>query len=158
MAISKARRSVAAKKAARTRKINQKSTKGKKAAADATYTIRTKGSSEDFTLKKSVFSWLSKKSKDKYLCVCCQHYFEPHFLTIDHKFGRNEIPRKNRVGDKELKKIDYSAKRGGKSLRSWLDKHNRKPIIIQHFQVLCFNCNVAKFLYRKCPHKRKRNR
>ena len=153
-----AQRSAAAKKAAQTRKKNKKQKDRVKAAGKAISTIETKGSREDFPLKKSVFSWLSKKSKDKYRCACCKHYFEPHFLTIDHKFGRNEIPRKNRVGDKELKKIDYSAKRGGKSLRSWLDKHGRKPIIIQHFQVLCFNCNVAKFLYRKCPHKRKRNR
>ena len=146
----------AAKKAAKTRKQNSAKNARRAAAAKAIKTIETSGSSEEFILKKLVFASLSTKSHGKYKCKCCQNYFEPHFLTIDHKFGKNQIPRKNRVGDKELKKIDYSAKRGGKSLRSWLDKHGRKPIIIQHFQVLCFNCNVAKFLYRKCPHKRNR--
>ena len=149
-------RSAAAKKAAQTRKKNKKQKDRVKAAGKAISTIETKGSREDFPLKKSVFSWLSKKSKDKYRCACCKHYFEPHFLTVDHKFGRKKIPRTKFLGDKKLKEIKYSEKRTGRSLRSWLEKWKGKRVIYQHFQVLCFNCNSAKFLYKTCPHQRKR--
>ena len=65
-----AQRSAAAKKAVQTRKKNKKQKDRVKAAGKAISTIETKGSREDFPLKKSVFSWLSKKSKDKYRCAC----------------------------------------------------------------------------------------
>ena len=111
--------------------------------------IKKFGSTEDFTIKKEVMNELSKASKDKFLCQCCKKYFLPHFLTIDHISGRKEI-----VADKELRKLGYLESRSGKQLLSWIRKHLENKIIYKHFQVLCFNCNVAKFLYKTCPHQR----
>jgi len=146
---TKRARSNAAKKAAKTRKQNSAKNARRAAAAKAIKTIETSGSSEEFILKKLVFASLSTKSHGKYKCKCCQNYFEPHFLAIDHIRGRKKISK-----IKALKDINYSEKRGGKALRSWINKYSDKKIIHQHFQVLCFNCNVAKFLYKTCPHQR----
>ena len=66
-------------------------------------------------------------------CVCCGET-EFKFLAIDHIKGG---------GRKHLKEIG-----GASSLIYWLKK-NGYP---KGFQILCYNCNMAKGLYGKCPH------
>ena len=149
MTISKDKRNAAAKKAANTRrqnKINQNRRKGARKAIDK---IKKFGSKENFTLKFDVGKKLSKKRGDKLQCQCCLVYFKPHFIAIDHKFGRHEIADIN-----SLQKINYREDRSGKDLSKWVLRHIEKHIIHVHFQILCHNCNTAKFLYKKCPHQR----
>ena len=122
----------------------------KESANKAIATIKKHGSSEDFTIKKVVFRKLSKYSKDKFQCNCCKKFFLPHFLAIDHIHGRKEISK-----DKELLKIGYKESRNAKVLAKWISKHFENDIIYEHFQILCHNCNVAKFLYKTCPHQKK---
>ena len=121
-------------------------------AKKAAKTIKTKGSSEDFSIKIEVMRKFTKYSKDKLTCKCCKENFQPHFLTMDHIFGRKEISK-----IKELKKIDYNENRSADRLLRWINKHfdKNKKIIFTHFQPLCWNCNTAKGLYKTCPHQRK---
>lgn len=70
-------------------------------------------------------------------CACCgTDTFD--LLSIDHLNGGGEAHRKE-VG-------------GGTRLYRWL----RKSGYPQEFQVLCFNCNLAKGFYGSCPHTRSR--
>ena len=68
-------------------------------------------------------------------CACCgeEHH---QFLTIDHINGGGNAHRK-------MLKV-----RGGYGMYSWL-KRNGMP---HGFQVLCFNCNMAKGHFGECPH------
>lgn len=78
-----------------------------------------------------------KKIIEKYgsKCVCCgESQYE--FLNIDHKNNDGAIHRK---------------KMGGSSkIISWIIKNNYPD----DFQILCFNCNLAKSIYGQCPHKK----
>ena len=78
-----------------------------------------------------------------YECACC-HVSEISFLTIDHINGG---------GNKHREELAPTAKRwgggGGDKLYRWMKK-NSYPA---GFQVLCFNCNFAKWRLGKCPHK-----
>lgn len=67
-------------------------------------------------------------------CACCgiRNY---EFLSIDHI---------NNDGAKHRKKVPSS------QLYQWL-RLNKYP---EGFQVLCFNCNLAKGFYGMCPHKK----
>jgi hypothetical protein len=66
-------------------------------------------------------------------CLCCgETTFE--FLVIDHVNGGGNQHRKT------LKT---------RSIGEWL-KANNYP---EGFQTLCHNCNMAKSIYGKCPHK-----
>ena len=152
---TKAKRSAAAKKAARTRKRNAKAEAKKRKSRSSGNKVARKiekyGSKEDFTLKIKVMGKFTKKKNGKLLCRCCKQYLEPHFLNMDHKIGR-----KNSTKDQKLKKINYNEGRSGKSLLNWLDSNiGSKTLLNQHFQVLCWNCNTTKWLYKKCPHQRK---
>ena len=118
-----------------------------KPADRAIATIEKYGSSEDFTIKEITMRKMTKVSKNKFMCQCCKDYFLPHFLDIDHIFGRKKITK-----DKELQKINYLESRSSKRLASWINKHLDNKIIFKHFQILCHNCNRAKFLYKTCPH------
>ena len=149
MAISKARRSAAAKKAARTRKKNKINQNRRERSRKSINKIKTFGSKENFTAKFEVGKRLSKKRGNTLQCQCCLVYFKPHFIAIDHKFGRHEI-----TDIKSLQKINYREDRSGKDLSTWVLTHIEKPIIHRHFQILCHNCNTAKFLYKTCPHQR----
>ena len=122
------------------------------AAKKAIERIKTMGSSEDFTLKKSVLKSFTKHKNDEFVCKCCKKYFLPHFLDVDHINGKTEIS-----SNKQLQIINYKQGRSGKTLLSWIKKHIDKKIIRKHFQILCHNCNRAKFLYKTCPHERKRS-
>jgi hypothetical protein len=75
---------------------------------------------------------MSHYSKGKPKCACCGEN-ELKFLCIDHKEGIQGRKRR------------YS----GCPFYFWL-KNNGYP---KGFQVLCFNCNMAKGMYGKCPHK-----
>ena len=65
-------------------------------------------------------------------CACCGEKTQ-EFLTVDHMNGG---------GGKHRKQI-----KGG-TIYSWL-KRNNYP---EGFQILCFNCNQAKYIYGVCPH------
>ncbi len=77
---------------------------------------------------------LKREVMDKYggKCKCCGEK-ELVFLTIDHINGG---------GNKHRKII-------GKNIYVWLKKNNYP----KGFQVLCWNCNAAKHILGKCPHK-----
>ena len=113
--------------------------KRKKAAEKAKATRHKTGghSKKTQALKYEVFSHYSK-GKPK--CACCREDASLDFLTIDHIKGRKL--GKNKVDN-----------RRGSSLYSYL-KRNDYP---KGYQVLCWNCNAAKFVYLVCPHKRKRH-
>lgn len=68
-------------------------------------------------------------------CRCCRET-EPVFLTIDHVNGG---------GNKHRREIGQ----GGTALHRWL-KRNGFP---DGFQILCWNCNFAKHVRSRCPHK-----
>lgn len=67
-------------------------------------------------------------------CACCGETKES-FLTIEHKKG-NGKKHKKEVGS-------------GRSFYKWL-RDNNYPI---DFEILCFNCNTASYIFGKCPHK-----
>lgn len=85
-------------------------------------------------------------SKNIPKCVCCK-VSGNEFLAIDHIEGRVKMD-----SNSKLKKLGYSSKLKSKKLLVWL-KNNDFP---EGFQVLCHNCNTAKFQLGKCPHERKR--
>lgn len=66
------------------------------------------------------------------VCACCGEH-ERKFLTIDHANNDGAEHRK------ELK---------GMALDRWLVNNDFPP----GFQLLCWNCNMAKALYGECPH------
>lgn len=70
-------------------------------------------------------------SNGKIKCACCNEG-EIKFLGIDHINGG---------GTKHRKSIKTN-------IYSWLKKNNFPT----GFQVLCYNCNLAKGFYGKCPH------
>lgn len=81
-------------------------------------------------LRKRVFEHYGAK------CTCCgESTFE--FLSIDHT---------NNDGAKHRKVI-------GNSIYRWLIKHNFPK---EGFQILCFNCNMAKEFFGICPHKKEK--
>ncbi len=125
----------AALKAWRTRKSTQY--KRKKAGIKGKETRKKTGghSQKNQELKYIVFSHYSK-GKPK--CACCGEDASLDFLTMDHIKGRKT--GKNTVDN-----------RRGIALYSYLKK-NEYPA---GYQVLCWNCNAARFVYLICPHKRK---
>jgi len=73
------------------------------------------------------------------VCQCCgESIYE--FLCIDHI---------NNDGNKHRKIIGTS----GAAIYRWLEK-NDYP---EGFQVLCYNCNMAKSHYGRCPHEEGRS-
>lgn len=73
-------------------------------------------------------------------CSCCGERIT-EFLTIDHINDKGKQHRKS-IGS-------YS-----KNFYRWL-KLNNYP---DGYQVLCYNCNIAKSLYGECPHRKEINR
>jgi len=112
----------------------------KKNAAKAKRTRHRTGGHTEKTqdLKYEVFSYYSK-GKPK--CACCGENKSLDFLCMDHINGRK----------KGNGKIDG---RRGSSLYSYL----RREDYPNGYQVLCWNCNAAKFVYLICPHKRRRRK
>ena len=71
-------------------------------------------------------------------CACCKEK-GVKFLSIDHI---------NNDGNIQRKKQGHG---GGDHTYRWIVKNN----FPKGFQVLCYNCNQAKGIYGKCPHKEK---
>ena len=82
---------------------------------------------------------LAQYSNGKFKCACCS---EPRieFLAIDHI---------NEDGAKHRKEVGVT-----RAIFNWLKK-NKYP---KGFQVLCYNCNMAKSFYGECPHVEERRR
>ena len=59
------------------------------------------------------------------------------FLTLDHIEGR--------------KKMGHSKLLAGYKLQRWARENDYPPTL----QVLCYNCNMAKGLFGRCPHQTK---
>jgi hypothetical protein len=72
-------------------------------------------------------------------CACCGEH-RPNFLTIDHVRGDGAAHRAE-IGL-------------GKAIYGWLRKNNYPQD--GRFQVLCFNCNLAKGFFVECPHEAER--
>lgn len=68
-------------------------------------------------------------------CVCCEEAIK-EFLCFDHI---------NNDGHKHRKEM------ADRSIAPWLRRNNYPKNIVQ---VLCHNCNIAKGVYGKCPHKK----
>lgn len=77
---------------------------------------------------------MEKYGYDGIRCSCCGED-EYNFLTIDHIYGQIGIPQKD--------------KKAGQNLYHYLKKN---PLSDQ-FQILCYNCNLAKGARGECPHK-----
>jgi len=71
-------------------------------------------------------------------CSCCGESTK-EFLTIDHINNDGANHRRE------------NGLRGGGAVHRWLINHN----FPEDFQILCFNCNCAKYIYKICPHKKK---
>ena len=69
-------------------------------------------------------------------CACCGEN-RPEFLAIDHINNDGATHRRET---------------GRVNIHVWLVRHGFPP----GFQVLCRNCNRAKFVYGVCPHERER--
>jgi len=72
-------------------------------------------------------------------CACCGER-EIRFLTIDHI---------NNDGAEHRKTANVG---GGQQIIGWLIKND----FPEGFQILCYNCNMAKGHYGECPHKEKK--
>jgi len=83
--------------------------------------------------KQKVFSHYSNGSLK---CACCG-VKGLEFLTVDHIYGRDNLPE----DEKDL----Y-----GKDLYRWLSLND----FPSGFQILCWNCNFAKHNLGKCPHEK----
>jgi hypothetical protein len=81
---------------------------------------------------------ISHYSEGQNICSCCGEN-EFRFLSIDHM---------NNDGNRHKRELGT---RSSSHLCWWLIK-NEFPI---GFQVLCYNCNIAKGIYKECPHKLK---
>jgi hypothetical protein len=66
-------------------------------------------------------------------CACCGET-EEKFLSVDHMNNDGANHRRS----------------GGKNITIWLIKNN----FPEGFQLLCYNCNIAKGMYGQCPHKK----
>jgi len=86
--------------------------------------------------KLEVFTHYSKEISDSDvpICACCK-YDDIRFLTLDHIEGRKHLPKK----EQKLK-----------TLNLW--RHIKKIGLPKGYQILCFNCNIAKSTSLYCPH------
>ena len=89
-------------------------------------------------LKIQILSEYSKRhsNSDIPCCNCCGENSHTDFLNVDHIDGKKHLPQEEQ-------------KLGGNNLNRWL-KRNNYP---DGFQILCWNCNLAKGLFGVCPHK-----
>lgn len=87
---------------------------------------------------KLKFETLSAYANGKLECGCCRTK-EIEFLTIDHI---------DNDGAKERKE---SRMLGGSQFYGWLKRLGYPK---RNYQILCLNCNRAKYDYGKCPHEK----
>jgi hypothetical protein len=77
-------------------------------------------------------------------CGCCGE-LRPEFLAIDHVNGDGAAHRR----ELKLQRI-----KAGAGFYRYL---RRLGYPKDRFQLLCYNCNVAKSIYGQCPHERERS-
>lgn len=111
----------------------------------ATHKEKIKAYNEDHREQKKAYNkeFLTKLRDEVFAaygnkCACCSET-EPAFLSIDHINGG---------GNKHRKEIGWGM------LYRWL-KNNEYP---SGFQILCFNCNMAKCFSGICPHQSKKEK
>jgi len=87
-------------------------------------------------IKLEVFTHYSKEisNSDVPICACCK-IDDIRFLTLDHIDGRKHLSKREQ-------------KMGGLNL--W--RHVKKTGFPEDYQVLCYNCNIAKGTSYFCPH------
>lgn len=73
-------------------------------------------------------------------CACCSESIV-EFLSVDHINNDGAAHRKSIFNEP-----------GARSFYRWLIKHD----FPSGFQLLCHNCNRAKYIHGECPHKRSR--
>jgi hypothetical protein len=78
-------------------------------------------------------------------CVCCGES-NLVFLTIDHKYGGGNEHRRQLANDFSRKGLKIFA---GTRMYRWLRTQGWPA----EFQILCWNCNMAKRGNSECPHK-----
>ena len=71
------------------------------------------------------------------VCRCCKEH-RRQFLTVDHV---------NNDGASHRRSI------GARTVYAWLARHNYPG----GFQILCWNCNAARHIHRRCPHEVERD-
>ena len=76
------------------------------------------------------------------ICVCCKED-KQEFLTLDHKKNNGKKHRLDVFGP---------ASCGRGSQLHWFLKKKGWPR--KDLQLMCWNCNIAKHIYGKCPHKK----
>lgn len=91
------------------------------------------------TANRKVYLKIRNKIIEKYSngtpkCNCCGER-EFKFLVIDHRFNDGNLERKS----------------GIKGLSLW--KKIVKENYPKTYQILCYNCNMAKAFHDQCPHK-----
>ena len=103
--------------------------------------IKQKYSKVSNSLKLEVFTHYSKmvSNSDIPICACCG-YDDLRFLALDHIVGRKHLP----PNETNLNGI-------------LLWKYVKVTGFKEGFQVLCYNCNIAKGPRRYCPHQLDRN-
>jgi len=87
-------------------------------------------------IKLEVFTHYSKEISDSDvpICACCK-YDDIRFLTLDHIEGRKHLPKR----EQKLQ-----------TLNLW--RHVKKIGFPKGYQILCYNCNIAKSTSLYCPH------
>ena len=98
-------------------------------------------------IRLKILQTYSKRLSDSDIpcCQCCEENFHIDFLTIDHITGRKQMD-----SELELVKLGYSSSCNSNELQKWIVKNN----FPKGFQILCHNCNQAKWFYGKCPHQK----
>ena len=76
-------------------------------------------------------------------CTCCGER-RPEFLCIDHV---------NKDGAKHRKETFGRKSPGSFEVYLWIRRNN----FPSDLQVLCYNCNMASFIFGECPHRRINN-
>lgn len=76
-------------------------------------------------------------------CTCCGES-QLVFLTIDHVNGNGSAHRRELAKENKSRGRDF----GGARMYRWLKRQGWPA----GFQVLCWNCNVAKRQLGRCPH------
>ena len=106
---------------------------------------RHKDSGQDKSAKHRKFiksKVIGHYTNETFTCTCCGEYGE-QFLTIDHI-----------VPVSQGHSIAPPTKRGGSNLYGWLAANN----FPNGFRVLCFNCNVGRYINGGlCPHEARKN-
>ena len=98
-------------------------------------------------IRLKVLQYYSKhlSKSDIPCCQCCGEKSHIEFLAVDHIAGRKDMD-----SEPELVKLGYSSSLFARPLLRWIIKNN----FPKGFQILCHNCNMAKFYYGKCPHEK----